>query len=69
MVILGIYSVYLANKVLNKPGISGSARSLVLKRHISTLFLFFICNSYIAAFAILDVKSRSDILKYTEPWW
>ena len=69
MIILGIFSVYLANSVLNKPGISGSARSLILKRHVSTLSLFFICNLYIAAFAIFDINSDSDIVKYSKPWW
>ena len=55
MFILGLYSVVLANKVLNKPGISGAARLLILKRHAATISIFFICNLYVFVFTIYDI--------------
>jgi hypothetical protein len=69
MVIFGIFSVYLAFKVLNKPGISGSARTLILKRHVSSMTIFFICNLYIVMFAIIDIHKINRINKITHPWW
>jgi len=69
MVVFGIFSVYLAFKVLNKPGISGSARTLILKRHVSSMTIFFICNLYIVLFAIIDIHKINRINKITHPWW
>lgn len=55
MFILGIYSIVLANDVLNKPGISGAARILILKRHAATISIFFVCNLYVFVFTIYDI--------------
>jgi preprotein translocase subunit SecY len=55
MFFLGIYSIVLANEVLNKPGISGAARLLILKRHAATISIFFICNLYVFVFTIYDI--------------
>ena len=38
--------------MLSKPGISGSVRSLILKRHTAAILVFFICDLYVFAFAI-----------------
>lgn len=68
MFTLGIYSVFLANKVLSKPGISGAARNLILKRHVTTISIFFICNIYIFAYTFYDIF-RIDLNQTSKPVW
>jgi hypothetical protein len=68
MFTLGIYSVYLAHKVLSKPGISGAARNLILKRHVITISIFFICNIYIFAYTFYDIF-RIGLDQKTKPVW
>lgn len=64
MFILGLYSIYEAYRVLSKPGISGAARTLILRRHATGIIVFFVCNFYVYAFTVykcydipLDVKT------------
>lgn len=63
-----IYSIFEAYRVLGRPGISGSARTLILRRHATGIIIFFVCNIYVFSFTVyksygipLDVK--------TTPWW
>ena len=53
--LIGLYSCYLAYKILSKPGISGSLRSLILKRHTAGIILFQVCNLYVLVFAITEM--------------
>lgn len=54
--------------VLNKPGISGSARKLILRRHTTSIVLFFVCNLYIFTFTVyVCYKLPLDVT--TTPWW
>ena len=66
--LFGFYSIIEAWRVLSRPGISGSARTLILRRHATGIFIFQVCNIYYLAFSIykcymipLDVE--------TTPWW
>ncbi len=66
--LVGIYSIYKANVVLNKPGISGSARKLILRRHTTSIVVFFVCNLYIFIFTVyICYKLPLDVT--TTPWW
>lgn len=56
----GIYSCYLAYKMLTKPGISACVRSLILKRHTAGISVFFICNLYVFAYSIQASFGISD---------
>jgi len=48
----GFYSIFLAWRVLSKPGISGSVRRLIMKRHTASIMLFVVCNMYTLGYCI-----------------
>lgn len=53
IVVFAIYTTIFAFIKLGKPGISEEVRSLVLKRHVTAIILYTICNLYIPATAIM----------------
>lgn len=44
--IVGVYSFIYSYRALSKPGISGAARNLVLKRHSTGILLYVVTNFY-----------------------
>jgi hypothetical protein len=50
--IAGGYSIFFGYKALAKPGISGAARTLVLKRHATGIVLYIVTSLYVVVFAI-----------------
>jgi hypothetical protein len=48
LIFCGVFSIIYAYLKLSKPGISGSARSLVLKRHAAGIILYVLSGFYIA---------------------
>jgi len=55
----GIYSIAFAYLRLSKPGISGSARSLVLKRHTLGIIIFCSTNLYITVGFVYSIFKNS----------
>ena len=53
---------------LSKPGISSEVRSLVLKRHVSTLFVCGICNLYIFSESMWLTKNDMTGIYKTGIW-
>lgn len=54
LIFCGIFSIIYAYLKLSKPGISGTARSLVLKRHAAGIILYVLCNLYVALISIYN---------------
>ena len=52
LIFCGIFSIIYAYLKLSKPGISGSARSLVLKRHAAGIILYVLSGFYVALVSI-----------------
>ena len=50
--IMGLFSSFWACSKLSKPGISREVRMLVLKRHVSYIICYFLCNLYLVMQAI-----------------
>ncbi len=68
MFLLGLYSIFEAYRVLSKPGISGAARTLILRRHATGILVFFVCNFYVYAFTIFKCYDINlDVT--TTPLW
>ena len=68
MLFVGSYSIWLANKVLSKPGISGGARILILKRLAASISIFLIANIYPCTYAVYDCFNI-PLDNLTAPWW
>lgn len=62
-----IWSVIFSWQRLTLPGMSAEVRSLILKRHVASIAVYFICNLYVL------VSSCYNIANYTFPgtdaWW
>ena len=68
MVGFSFLSIWIANKKLNLPGMSPGARSLVLKRFVTTIMIFLISNLYIFAFATyITFGIKVDEMHHN--WW
>lgn len=65
--IAAIWSSIFSWKRLTLPGMSAEVRSLILKRHVASIAVYFICNLYVL------VSSCYNIASYTFPgidtWW
>lgn len=68
LALFGAYSIIVANKALSGPGISGMARTLVLKRHATNILIFIVANLYTWAFSIYICFSI-PLDKFNNPWW
>ena len=67
MVIAGFASIIFAYRRLSKPGISTSARNLILKRHALSILIFICTNANImvtVAYTIFYIP-----LPQNDPWW
>jgi hypothetical protein len=57
----GIYSIFIANQMLSKPGISASVRKLIMKRHTAGIILFIVCNLYTLGYCLqVSIKGKVD---------
>ena len=65
---MGIYSIGEAYIVLKKPGISAHVRTLIFRRHTSSICIFFVCNIYVFAYTFYHCyKFNLDV--NTTPVW
>ena len=67
MVVAGFASIIFAYRRLSKPGISTSARNLILKRHALSILIFICTNANImvtVAYTIFYIP-----LPKNNPWW
>ena len=71
LIFCGIFSIIYAYLKLSKPGISGSARSLVLKRHAAGIILYVLSNLYIALISIYNSFQLSlpNPAPSAATWW
>ena len=63
--IMGLFSSFWACSKLSKPGISREVRMLVLKRHVSYIICYFLCNLYLMMQGIQKLNESSTRGK----WW
>ena len=70
ILIFAMYSTIYANIKLGKPGISKEVRSLVLKRHVTAIIIYTVCNLYIpaTAFEVLLYGSTHSVKEFNKPW-
>jgi len=68
MVIFSLGSIYNANKKLSLPGMSPGARSLVLKRFVSSIIIFLCSNLYIFAFSCF-ITFGIPVKQKNHNWW
>jgi len=61
-------SIYNANKKLSLPGMSPGARSLVLKRFVSSIIIFLCSNLYIFAFSCF-ITFGIPVKQKNHNWW
>ena len=66
--VTGVGSSIFAFSFLNKPGISREIRSLVLKRHISSIVFFFVADQYVILSCLMVVMYPSFSAQ-NDYWW
>ena len=68
--IMGLFSSFWACSKLSKPGISREVRMLVLKRHVSYIICYFLCNLYllIQGIQLYEKNKLKKSIKTGETW-
>ena len=66
---MGIFSSIWAGVRLSKPGVSREVRLLVLKRHVSYIIAYFLCNIYLLMQRIQKYRIDNNHDVQHEKWW
>ena len=65
--IAAVWSCIFSWRRLTLPGMSSEVRSLILKRHVASIFVYFICNLYVLASSIYNIRHfKGSGVDY---WW
>jgi len=73
--IAAIWSSIFSWRRLTMPGMSNEVRSLILKRHVASIFVYFLCNLYVLASAIYNIThfcydpNKLDCKEGIDTWW
>jgi len=65
--IAAVWSSLFSWRRLTLPGMSSEVRSLILKRHIASIAVYFICNLYVLASSIYDIRHFKGT--GVDTWW
>jgi len=65
--IAAVWSSLFSWKRLTLPGMSSEVRSLILKRHLASIAVYFICNLYVLASSIYNIKHFKGT--GVDTWW
>ena len=65
--IAAIWSSIFSWKRLTLPGMSAEVRSLILKRHVTSIAVYFICNLYVLVSSVYSIADYS--FPGTNVWW